>query len=369
MSVKQAIFEKQFALVGFTANRTASPHFLHPIFRYQEQFFVQNKNFDNETNNEKIDSFWPVDEELDIVEASSSEKFKIGDKFIYCVLDNGGQLVYGEKDYLTRYLRQNLRNYINRPFFLKDVLEFLDEEVPELLWISRESDYLEAAALSSSIRRFCIQEISKKGLFKKTSPNTLSRWAASQSPDLLDEFSIHCNDSSTFFGSWLKFAQNDNPKLANRSRWSKIEKYYLNLCDDDLTIARTRASIYFRIASNTLRNFRQNSVKIQSPSSTKRYKEGDVIAKTQRAISINYYMKDHLQLNKKRFFTSTFPNIDQDNRDGFTGAIAKAFDSIRIKLRKDRFFAVELSMQIYFMGVLIRSIIEIHESFGKSDDD
>jgi len=206
----------EFRLYGFTAAKGLPPQFIEPIFSQGENLFIQSGISKDGT----IVSFSEYDESVDLIEQQSEEVAKIGDLCIFAVMERGGRLIFGDRPYVSRYLSQNLRSYMDSPYFLRDCIEFTGIALPEFRIIENSHDLLELSVAVSSIRKFI--KSSKRA-------RSLIYIHFDDRKVLKEEVKLKETDSTakTIFGEWIKFTKENNHPIATCKRWTKIEESFL----------------------------------------------------------------------------------------------------------------------------------------------
>jgi hypothetical protein len=218
-------------LIGYSTGGGTAPLFMEPVFSDGSENFLQTCESD------QIVDFINYEEEVDILELGSESEYSVGSRKVFAVLDTGGRVISGDRNYVTRYLKQNKDRYIDTPYFYVSVLEFCDIESPELLFINHRSELLEATALSNSIRRYCQSERERLVNSEKSVPSdSIVYWLTQPTSDSLNTWScVHSlsGKDKSFVRLWLDFASTDAPRLMHRSKWKDIEKVYKELSFDD----------------------------------------------------------------------------------------------------------------------------------------
>lgn len=207
-----------YSLVGYATGGGDAPQFMEPVFSDGKNEFAQVCEFDEITN------FVLLDEDIDILEHGFEAKYDIGNPKVYAVLDTGGRVISGDRNYVTRYLSQNKDNYIDKPYFYASVLEFCSIDAPELSFIKHSSELLEVTALSNSIRRFCQNErqvlLNSEQFLPPTSP---VYWLVHSNLKTWNKASSMSGKDQNFVRLWLDFASQDSPRLVQSSKWGNLE--------------------------------------------------------------------------------------------------------------------------------------------------
>jgi len=232
------------ALFGFATGGATAPHFVEPVFIDEGQLVVQSKSKDGD----EICDFVLFIDEVEVVESNSEETVSLGDRYLYAIRDQGGTIVYGDRNFVTRYLQQNLRNYLFAPFFLSEAAEFSKRKIAEVECLSSDTQKLEAMVFTNSVRRFCQNEF--KVIFNEAQEK--ADWAQLTIGLPFGRSSYRIKHSQNIFERWTKFAQIDAPKLANQSKWGSISESYLDVFSGNKRRANRYTFLYWILARKIL---------------------------------------------------------------------------------------------------------------------
>lgn len=127
---------RRYSLHGFAGGSARGPHFIEPVYSDGTTLFVQVSSGENDT----VSHFRVFDDDVDMFEHDGSETLAVGEQCSYGVIDSGQRLIYGDRNYVSRYLSQNIRNYIDNPYFLKECIAFTGARLPEFECVNSASD-------------------------------------------------------------------------------------------------------------------------------------------------------------------------------------------------------------------------------------
>jgi len=230
-----------YQLWGFANGGASTPSFLLPVFSNGKSLFVQRsvrrKNI--------ISSFANFSDETEIIENKSLEYFTIGDPKIFAVQERGGRLVHGERTFVSKYLEQNLDNYIETPYFLNDAIEFTGASFPLFNFVDSSSALQETNAFVNSFSRFCqlrkidILPRKERDLLDPAKYKPESKTMPLGKSHLLDisqleKYQAKIGNQKNVFYHWTRFAEDDCPRLLSNSIWANIEKFGRSCIDSDL---------------------------------------------------------------------------------------------------------------------------------------
>lgn len=140
----------KYKLYGFSSPARVSPSFLTPIFESNGEFYVQKMD-----DKDHIKGFEKVSlDSLNSIQNDGDYCFEEGDDAIFGVSDEFSEVTYETKNRLKHYLRSKISNYIDTPFFYKEVSEFCEVVLPEFYGCKSNKDFLIRQVVSNLIPEF-----------------------------------------------------------------------------------------------------------------------------------------------------------------------------------------------------------------------
>lgn len=140
----------KYRLYGFSSPACVSPSFLTPIFENGGEFYVQIMD-----EKDHIKSFEKVSlDYLNSIQSHSDYCFQEGDNAIFGISDKFSEVTYETKSSLKSYLRSRITEYIDTPFFYKEVSDFCEMILPEFYGCESNRDYLTRQVVSNLIPEF-----------------------------------------------------------------------------------------------------------------------------------------------------------------------------------------------------------------------
>ena len=221
--------ETVFELYGFANGGGVAPQFLEPVFFAGDELYIQ--SCQNKTQPDIVTGFIIFTDDVEVLECNTDETIVEGGGRFYAVRDVGDRIICGEREYVSKYLLQNLNSYIDYPYFFKDSCSFTGKRMAELSLLSTHEDLLESSAFSNSVKRFCDFEYKER--YAKASSE------ASQLKDKKSDYfylffhDFEKNNEKNIFSRWLDFAAYDSPRLAKQSKWRHIDERYLAFFDNN----------------------------------------------------------------------------------------------------------------------------------------
>jgi hypothetical protein len=141
---------KTLKLHGFCSPSDDSFTFIHPIFTDDEGgYYVQKVN-----QSSKVDSFERITFNGPVLLVTKVEYLSVGDNAIFAVSEDGDGCYYNNYLNTRTYLKGRIRHYIHRPFFYRQVSEFISYGLPEFHGQLSEKDYLSRVILSNIVPEF-----------------------------------------------------------------------------------------------------------------------------------------------------------------------------------------------------------------------
>lgn len=324
-----------YTLCGFSSGGAKAPQFIEPVFQNDQRLYVQSSNNSDDTVMELIE----FHDDIEFLDEFSQDSILPGQKRIFAIRDIGDRIICGGRDHVSRYLKHNLRNYIDKPYFLREACQFTNEVIPEAFLLSTEKDLLETAAVASSIRRFCVDELRFPKPERSTFPVLLGFYLTepqSKFPirDILQ------SDSEDLFERWILFTKKDSPRIYD-SRWSTISKTYLDIFKGDRNRGLKYRYFYWLAARHVLSTAirRTYSGSFDSLFNTK-------IEKSIK-LSYNNYIESEGKGNISLLVKGNGQSI-------FRRIISVASKGIQQSLMTNRATVVDLSMHVLFISLVIK---------------
>jgi hypothetical protein len=226
----------RYRLFGFVSALNIPPCFATPIFIKDDELYVQ-----GERRKDKIQSFEKFQGgSIDIYQDGEPEYYDLNSSYVYCVQDRGPRTIFGNKEYVARYLKQNLRKYLDAPFFLNEASEFGNSFVPEALHLSEGTDELEMQIIANSLRDFVNAGHVKA--IKLSGANEALNFAVSTPEAYMDyffAFSIADNSLSSALKRWHLEAVQTHPRLSLNRRLSHCISFSEQLFPNEIDYARS----------------------------------------------------------------------------------------------------------------------------------
>lgn len=336
-----------FSLFGFACGGAVAPQFVEPVFFRSGRLWAQSSS----DGGGAVSGFVEFNEDVEIMDDSFAGDARVGDRRTFAVRDAGDRVVYGERPYLARYLTQNLKNYVDKPYFFCDAARFSGADIAELNFLVAHADLMEAAALANSVRRFCEQEPAhatrlRAGTYHMMTPALAARGDAR----------VHDGgaEKETIFSQWLRFAMTDSPRLAKFSRWRTLDKNYQALFSAENRTIPHYLLIYFHMAESLLRD--RTHLVLEA-------RKEEHHAKAKRLFMrrfIDKFAKDHLDGINSRILSLEMLG-GADRRAGgarrYEGDREIAKFTLRALIKSiltKQLSIVDLSMSVYFLKLVMK---------------
>lgn len=140
----------KYRLYGFSSPAQSSPSFLTPIFESGNELYVQKIGSDD-----RIISFEKINlDSLNSLQGGKNCLYEVGEEAIFGISDRYSEVTYDTKNKLKHYLRSQVYNYIDTPFFYKEVSEFCNIILPEFYGCKNNRDFLTRQVVSNIIPEF-----------------------------------------------------------------------------------------------------------------------------------------------------------------------------------------------------------------------
>lgn len=332
---------KEYQVFGFTAAKGKPPQFIEPVFICGNSLFVQS----GITPDDKIAGFKEFNEGVDLIEQRSDEAVNEGDTCIFAVMESGGRLIYGDRPYVSRYLSQNLRSYMDSPYFLKDCIEFSGKQIPEFSIVESNKDLLELSVAVNSIREFVKQSPNARNRIlidfrEGESIASDRRWRLGAEPT-----------AKTIFGEWLLFAERKNHRVARSNRWKDIEKSYLRCYEDNDKLLTFSAKHHFE-ACRKIISFRSAN-DFQMNAEVDEIADLADLADLVLQLDVGLDEKDDLDVsNSTRELQLFHGGPVSRERDGITRKLS-SWVSAAVSAKKISY--VEIMIQVYFLTIAVKT--------------
>ncbi len=207
----------KYRLYGFSSPAQTSPSFLTPIFENGSDLYVQKIGADN-----RIIAFEKVHlDSLNSLQGGKNCLYEVGEEAIFGVSDRYSEVTYDTKNKLKHYLRSKVYNYIDTPFFYKEVSEFCNVILPEFYGCKNNRDFLTRQVVSNIIPEFVK---TNKVRIESTRMASKSKSYELQLSDLFAKVDapktmLVSKDSTLFdtYKSFYKFAINKHERLSKEA--------------------------------------------------------------------------------------------------------------------------------------------------------
>ncbi|MBY5565932.1 hypothetical protein HFO55_01475 [Rhizobium leguminosarum] len=324
---------KRYSLHGFAGGSARGPHFIEPVFSNGRELFVQVASAENDL----VSDFKKFNDNVDFFEHLSDETSTIGERCTYGVIDDGRRLIYGDKDYVSRYISQNIRRYIDNPYFLTECVAFTGDVFPELEFIETNQDLLELSVVVNSLKEFAKSAAWESDGLNVWNPKITSFEAEnSPSTELVDH-------QKTVIGAWHTYAAKRNRKLAKSPRWSDLEASFLRIYDDDVVLANRSLAAHYSACFHALRDGGVD-FSVDDGQSVSHYQFKKYSKKVQNKNSINL----------RAAYAKNAIHVNADDK-----AVQNSLKLINKSLRDKRVSRGSIALQFYFFGVMMKITIDL----------
>lgn len=140
----------KYKLYGFCSPSQTSHTFLTPLFKKDDRYYTQ--VIDDKYIVFKFEEV--VRSEIRIFEAGDYPEIGCGDYALFGFSDQDHEIYSGTQNDLKHYLRSKVKDYIDKPFFYKDVSGFCEKILPEFYGCESSKDYLIRQVISNLIPDF-----------------------------------------------------------------------------------------------------------------------------------------------------------------------------------------------------------------------
>lgn len=326
-----------YRLFGFTAAKGRPPQFIEPVFLNDDELFVQG----GVSTNHKVENFTPFHDSIEMLERHSDECLQLGDDRLYAIMESQGRLIYGDREYVSKYLSQNLNAYVDSPFFLSDCMKFTGKRFPGTNFLKTNKDLLELAVTVNSVRKFVSDTPSVRNKLRYCTILDLTLDTSTSS-------SILTNDDSrtlhNIFHMWVNYAQEKNHKIVLSDRWGSIENRYKETYfkwSPKLDEARNFGA-YFRALSDSCVSFEEREENINR-------------AHNLAAISKMRYFGNININDGSREILKDLVVARENEQDFLTENISESIkNSILEKIQLGEINTTDVEIQYYFLCVAIK---------------
>ena len=140
----------KYKLYGFSSPANSSSSFLTPVFKKEESLYVQLID-----EHDLIKGFEKVsDSDLKTIQGNNNIECELGSDALFGVSDEFYEVTHNTRSKLKHYLRGNILNYIDKPFFYKEVSDFCGQIIPEFYGCKTNKDFLVRQVVSNLIPEF-----------------------------------------------------------------------------------------------------------------------------------------------------------------------------------------------------------------------
>lgn len=141
---------KPYKLLGYISPLSSSAGFITPVFEKNSILYAQKIN-----DAHKVIGFEKIHiDKLDIYDDRCDDYVGIGDNAIYSTQDRKLKISSGDVNYMTRYFKQNLHDYIDSPFFYRSISDFCQYTLPEYSGCKTNKHYLFRKVISNLVPTF-----------------------------------------------------------------------------------------------------------------------------------------------------------------------------------------------------------------------
>lgn len=140
----------KYKLHGFCSPLSTSHTFLTPLFELDCKYYTQVIG-----DKDVILDFEEVTPcEINFFEGDTAPQVSAGDSALFGVSDHYHEAYSGTQHELKHYLRSKIENYIDKPFFYKEVSEYCEKILPEFYGCESSKDFLVRQVISNLIPDF-----------------------------------------------------------------------------------------------------------------------------------------------------------------------------------------------------------------------
>lgn len=142
----------KYKLHGYVSPINNSPSFMIPIFKNNNNYYIQ------DIDDNKIKSFKEIDLGLvrgcNVYEGEDVFFAKVGLDALFCVLESDGHVTVDTKENMICHLINKAYNYIDNSFFYREISEFCNISLPEYYNCKSDRDYLIRQLISNAVTRY-----------------------------------------------------------------------------------------------------------------------------------------------------------------------------------------------------------------------
>lgn len=339
---------RQYKLFGFASGGGRTPQFLEPVFKKNNNLYVQSCSDRNNPN--FISKFVLYYDKVDVYENESDNRDNFlgeGDERLFAMRDNCDAIIFGKRHELTKHIKLNILDFINSPYFFKSACIFASYSRPELQLLSSHKDLLETTVFSNSISKFCSIE------YETNSLETLNQYTNLNSnyKHLVFFNNSESKQKKSVFRRWLDFAQIDSKKLVTKSKWKHIDKCYESMFETKSEATADSTFIYYLTAKKIISEIGLDKkiLYISTVSSDQQSLE-KTISQFSNKLLLEY--KDNLKLETDHFL---FANLKrrESKRNVLSKAVAK---KIYRALFTQKTSLIDLTRVVYFISIVLTEL-------------
>lgn len=140
----------KYKLYGFCSPSSTSYSFLTPLFKLDDKYYTQIIG----DKDVILDFEEVVPSEIKFFEGGTPPELSNGESALFGISDHKHDAYGGTQSELKHYLRSTIEDYIDKPFFYKDVSEFCEKALPEFYGCQSSKDFLVRQVISNLIPSF-----------------------------------------------------------------------------------------------------------------------------------------------------------------------------------------------------------------------
>lgn len=138
---------QKYKLIGYISPINSKAGFITPVFEKNDSYFAQQID-----ENHRVVSFHKIHlDRLDIHDQMGVDYVEVGGNAIYSTQDRNLKVSSGDVHYMKRFLKQNIYDYIDTPFFYRSISTFCEYTLPEYDGCKTTESYLFRKIISNLI--------------------------------------------------------------------------------------------------------------------------------------------------------------------------------------------------------------------------
>ncbi|EMJ9775498.1 hypothetical protein RGO69_002299 [Morganella morganii] len=142
----------KYKLHGYISPINNSPSFMIPIFKNNNNYYIQ------DIDDNKIKSFKEIDLGLirgcNVYEGEDVFFAKVGLDALFCVLESDGHVTVDTKEKMICHLINKAYDYIGNSFFYREISDFCNISLPEYYNCKSDRDFLIRQLISNTVTRY-----------------------------------------------------------------------------------------------------------------------------------------------------------------------------------------------------------------------